>query len=55
MESGPVSEALFRMGDVGEKGLYGTRFGSLVVFTGVSAALGGVGALGKSLGWLRSV
>lgn len=50
--SGPLSEALLKLGSVGEHGLYGTQYGSLVVFTGMSAALGGVGILGKRAGWM---
>lgn len=50
--SGPVSEALIRTGNVGGVGLYGTRYGSLILFTGITAALGGVGVIGKRIGWL---
>lgn len=49
---GPVSEALVRAGDVGAKGLYATQYGPLVLFTGISAALGGVGVFGRRLGWV---
>ncbi|KAF2016388.1 MFS general substrate transporter [Aaosphaeria arxii CBS 175.79] len=49
---GPVSEALARSGDVGSKGLYGTEYGPLVMFTGVSAVLGGVSICGRRLGWV---
>lgn len=52
--AGPLSEAL-----VGGKrwegeaaGGYGTGFGPLIVFTGVSALLGGVSVLGRRVGWL---
>jgi predicted MFS family arabinose efflux permease len=52
MVSGPVSEALMKAGHVGRHGLYGTEYGSLVVWTGVSAALGGLGFIGRRVGWL---
>jgi hypothetical protein len=48
---GPVSEALIRAGEVGREGLYGSEYGPLVLFTGISAALGGVSCFGKKLGW----
>ena len=52
--SGPLSEALLSARPwMGEAKLgYGTGFGGLIVFTGVSAALGGVGFLGKRAGWV---
>ncbi|PSN68117.1 MFS general substrate transporter [Corynespora cassiicola Philippines] len=50
--SGPVSEALVRFGTVGHKGVYGTEYGPLVLFTGISAVLGGAGILGKRIGWM---
>jgi hypothetical protein len=50
--SGPISEALIKTGSLGEHGLYGTQYGSLVVWTGVSAALGGVSIIGRRVGWL---
>jgi MFS family permease len=50
--SGPVSEALVRAGEVGKEGLYATEYGPLVLFTGVSAALGSVGFFGRRLGWV---
>ncbi|OAL54938.1 MFS general substrate transporter [Pyrenochaeta sp. DS3sAY3a] len=50
--SGPVSEALIKVGTVGGVGLYGTRYGSLVLFTGIAVAFGGVGVVGKRVGWL---
>jgi MFS family permease len=49
---GPLSEALVRAGDVGTEGLYGTEYGPLVLFTGVSALLGGVSVLGRRVGWV---
>ena len=52
--SGPLSEALLKdkpwMGE-GELG-YGTGYGGLIVFTGVSATLGGVSWIGRRVGWL---
>lgn len=50
--SGPVSETLLKMGNIGDHGLYGTPYGSLVVWTGISAALGGVSIIGRRVGWL---
>ncbi|OAK95888.1 MFS general substrate transporter [Phaeosphaeriaceae sp. SRC1lsM3a] len=49
---GPVSEALLRVGDVGSAGLYASVYGPLVVFTGISAALGGVSCFARTLGWV---
>lgn len=49
---GPVSEALIRVGEVGTQGLYSSEYGPLVVFTGISAALGGVSCVGRKLSWL---
>jgi predicted MFS family arabinose efflux permease len=49
---GPVSEALFRLGDVGATGLYASEYGPLVLFTGISAALGGVSCFARTLGWV---
>ncbi|CAE7176017.1 hypothetical protein PTNB73_02940 [Pyrenophora teres f. teres] len=50
--SGPVSEALMKTGNLGGMGLYGTQYGSLVIWTGTSAALGGVSIIGRRVGWL---
>lgn len=52
--SGPVSEALIKAGEMSgsAKGLYGTEYGGLVLFTGLSAALGGIGIFGRRLGWV---
>ncbi|KAF2502604.1 MFS monocarboxylate transporter, partial [Lophium mytilinum] len=49
MASGPVSEILVRSGAwKGETGgAYGSGYGSLIVFTGVTAALGGLGIFGR--------
>ena len=52
--SGPLSEALLE-GETwkGKVGLgYGSGYGGLIVFTGVTAGFGGVGFLGKRLGWM---
>ena len=48
---GPVSEALIRAGEVGQQGLYNSEYGPLVLFTGISAALGGVSCFVRKLGW----
>lgn len=52
--SGPLSEALLRNKPwAGEAGLgYGTGYGGLIVFTGVSATLGGVSWVGRRVGWV---
>ncbi|KAH7087172.1 major facilitator superfamily domain-containing protein [Paraphoma chrysanthemicola] len=49
---GPVSEALVRAGEVGGRGLYASEYGPLVLFTGISAALGGVSWFGRTLKWI---
>jgi len=50
--SGPLSEALLRgkpwKADLG----YGSEYGSLIVFTGITATVGGVGFVGRRLGWV---
>lgn len=50
--SGPLSEALLSNRPwVGDAFLgYGTGYGGLIVFTGVSAMLGGMGWIGKRVG-----
>lgn len=48
---GPLSEALIRAGEIGQKGMYNSEYGLLVLFTGISAALGGVSCVGRKLGW----
>lgn len=49
---GPMSEALIRVGEIGNTGLYASKYGPLVLFTGISAALGGVSCFGlPTLGW----
>ena len=52
---GPLSEALIQVGEVGATGLYASEYGPLVLFTGVSAALGGVSYFGRSLGWIKEL
>ena len=52
--SGPLSEALLstRIWE-GEAGFaYGTGYGSLIVFTGTTAAVGGCSFLAKRVGWI---
>lgn len=53
--SGPLSGALLRGGVWrGKVGFgYGSGFGELIVFTGVTAAVGGMSWFGKRLGWIR--
>ena len=52
--SGPLSEALLKHKPwIGEGQLgYGTGYGGLIVFTGVSATLGGVSWIGRRVGWV---
>jgi hypothetical protein len=38
--------------EIGGSGLHGTRYGSLVLFTGVSVALGGIGIARRRIGLL---
>jgi MFS family permease len=53
--SGPVSEALVKgypwQGEAASG--YGSGFGSLIVFTGVTALLGGASYLWRRIGWLK--
>ncbi len=52
--SGPLSEDLLK-GESwkGQAGLgYGSGYGELIVFTGLTAALGGVSIFGRRLGWM---
>lgn len=52
--SGPLSEALLR-GDPWKDELgfaYGSGYGLLIVFTGITAVLGGMSVLGRRLGWV---
>jgi MFS family permease len=48
---GPVSEVLARAGEVGGTGLYASEYGPLLLFTGISAALGGVSWFGRTSQW----
>ncbi len=52
--SGPLSEALLSERPwVGDAVLgYGTGYGALIVFTGVSAMLGGMSWVGRRVGWV---
>lgn len=51
--SGPLSEALIRGRPwAGAEAGYGSSYGGLIVFTGVTAAFGGMSFLGKRLGWV---
>jgi hypothetical protein len=52
--SGPLSEALVKGKPwAGEAGFtYGSGYGDLIVFTGVTAAFGGMSFFGKRLGWM---
>jgi MFS family permease len=57
MVSGPLSGALLRAKPWhGMAGLgYDSAYGGLFVFTGITAAMGGVSFLGKRLGWMREL
>ena len=52
--SGPLSEALLGLGALqGEAGYgYGTKYGSLIVLTGTTAAAGGFSWCARRLGWV---
>ncbi len=52
MVSGPLSEALLRAGSWHAEKAYGTQYGALITFTGVTALLGGWGFAAKRVGWL---
>ena len=45
--SGTVSETLLAYGSWSLKGAYGTEYGTLIFFTGITAVLGGAGALSR--------
>ena len=45
--SGPVSETLLSYGSLNLNGAYGTKYGVLIFFTGITAVLGGFGALSR--------
>ncbi|KAI1909728.1 hypothetical protein LOZ61_004790 [Ophidiomyces ophidiicola] len=52
---GPLSEILVRGRPwAGKAGLgYGTEYGPLIIFTGTSALLGGIGFAARKLGWMK--
>lgn len=50
--SGPLSEALLRLGDWNAAKAYGSGYGALIVFTGATALLSGWGFAAKRIGWL---
>lgn len=50
--SGPLSGTLMKGENWRAWGGYGSDYGSLIVFTGVTAAVGGVSFLWKRLGWM---
>ena len=52
---GPISELLLttKLGNGHLVGAYGSVFGVLVVFTGVTTLVGILGWLGKQAGWIR--
>lgn len=46
--SGPISEALLRVGPLQHAyGAYGTKYGALIVFTGLTSLMGRFGLFGK--------
>ena len=45
--SGPVSETLLSYGSLNLNGAYGSEYGVLIFFTGITAVLGGFGALSR--------
>lgn len=51
--SGPLSEVLFniRLGDGSLAGAYGTEYGAIVLFTGITAVLGGLGMIERVRIW----
>jgi len=54
--SGPLSELLLRQRswEVNVSGAgYGSKYESLILFTGLTAAVGGLSFLGKRLGWIQ--
>ena len=52
--AGPLSEALFRSKPLeGHATLgYGSGYGAMILFTGISATLGGVSWVGRRMGWV---
>jgi MFS family permease len=51
--SGPLSEALLKSEAWKGKTGYGSGYGELIVFTGITAAVGGMSFFGKRLGWIQ--
>lgn len=51
--SGPLSEALLKGEAWKGKTGYGSGYGELIVFTGITAAVGGMSFFGKRLGWIQ--
>lgn len=51
--SGPLSEVLLHAGNWNASFAYGSGYGALIVFTGVTALLSGWGYAAKRLGWLE--
>lgn len=52
--SGPLSQALLSSTPLHSeiKSGYGTEYGALIIFTGVTAALGGISWISKRIGWI---
>lgn len=44
---GPISEALLSLGTLEAKGAYGSKFGILIIFTGVTSLMGRFGLFGR--------
>ena len=44
---GPISEALLSLGTMKAKGAYGTKYGIVIIFTGVSSLMGRFGLFGR--------
>jgi MFS family permease len=52
LSSGPISEALLHVGNWRAEMAYGSAFGALIVFTGLTALLSGWSFAAKRIGWL---
>lgn len=52
LTSGPLSEALLHIGGWKAGMAYGSRYGTLIAFTGISGLLGGWSIAARRLGWL---
>lgn len=51
--SGPISERLLQAGPLRNAGFaYGSQYGSVILFTGLSAMLGGTACVGRLLKWV---